>query len=117
MSEDLAKMSNDEIKAVMIPPLKRINPDFSEDWIKNVYIFKTNTAATVCDLNFSDKVPACETPTKNLYIANMAHIYPDERSTNNSIRVAAEACKVMGVNADFVPYGASLSGKIGFGEN
>lgn len=117
MSEDLAKMSNEEIKAVMIPPLKRINPEFSEDWIKNVYIFKTNTAATVCDLNFSDKVPACETSTKNLYIANMAHIYPDERSTNNSIRVAAEACKVMGVNADFVPYGASLSGKIGFGEN
>ena len=117
MSEDLAKMSNDEIKAVMIPPLKRINPEFSEDWIKNVYIFKTNTAATVCDLNFSEKVPACETSTKNLYIANMAHIYPDERSTNNSIRVAAEACKVMGVNSDFVPYGASLSGKIGFGNN
>ncbi|UTA68387.1 hypothetical protein [Emticicia sp. 21SJ11W-3] len=34
--------------------------------------------------------------------------------TNNSIRVAAEACKVMGINADFVPYGASLSGQIGF---
>ncbi len=114
MSEPLANMSEEEIKAVMIPPLKRINPEFSEDWIKKVYIFKTNTAATVCDLNFSDKVPACQTSTQNLYIANMAHIYPDERSTNNSIRVAAEACEVMDIKADFVPYGASLSGKIGF---
>jgi protoporphyrinogen oxidase len=115
MSEDLAKMSNDEIKALMIPPLKKINPNFSEDWIKNVFVFKTNTAATVCDLNFSKKVPACETKVEGLYVANMTHIYPDERSTNNSIRVAAEACKMMGIDTSEVPYGASLSAKIGFG--
>lgn len=114
MSEKLATMTDDEIKASMIPPLKRINPAFSEDWVKKVYIFRTTTAATVCDLDFSAKVPACKTSLENLYLANMAHIYPDERSTNNSIRVAAEACKVMGINAEAVPYGASLSGQIGF---
>jgi protoporphyrinogen oxidase len=114
MSEDLANMSEEEIKACMIPPLKRINPDFSEDWIKNVFVFKTNTAATVCDLNFSEKVPSCKTELENLFVANMTHIYPDERSTNNSIRVAAEACKAMGIEVSQVPYGASLSGQIGF---
>lgn len=114
MSEPLANMSAEAIKALMIPPLKRINPAFSEDWITNVHVFKTNTAATVCDLHFSDKVHLCQTPLEHLFIANMAHIYPDERSTNNSIRVAAEACQKMGINADFIPYGASLSGKIGF---
>lgn len=114
MTEDLATMTEEQIKQRMIPPLKKINPAFSEDWIKNVHVFKTNVAATVCDLNFSEKVPSCKTEIENLYLANMAHIYPDERSTNNSIRVAAEACQVMGINTDFVPYGASLSGKIGF---
>ncbi|AWV99873.1 NAD(P)/FAD-dependent oxidoreductase [Arcticibacterium luteifluviistationis] len=114
MSEDLANMNEEEIKKVMVPPLKKINPEFSEDWIKNVFVFKTNTAATVCDLNFSEKVPACKTDIEGLYVANMTHIYPDERSTNNSIRVAAEACKVMGIDTSDVPYGASLSGKIGF---
>lgn len=114
MSEDLANMNEEEIKSRMIPPLKRINPDFSENWIKNAFVFKTNTAATVCDLNFSQKVPACKTELENLYIANMTHIYPDERSTNNSIRVAAEACKVMEIDASQVPYGASLSGQIAF---
>ncbi len=114
MTEDLATMTDEQIKAVMIPPLKKINPEFSEDWIKNVFVFKTNTAATVCDLNFSEKVPASKTELENLFLANMTHIYPDERSTNNSIRVAAEACKAMGINAEAVPYGASLSGKIGF---
>lgn len=113
-TEDLAKMNEKEITDLMVGALSKINPEFSESWIKNIYVFKTPTAATVCDLNFSKKVPNCKSDLEGLFIANMAHIYPDERSTNNSIRVAAEACKVMGINADEVPYGASLSGKIGF---
>jgi protoporphyrinogen oxidase len=116
MSEKLAGMTEEEIKAEMIPPLKKINPAFNESWIKSVQVFKTNTAATVCDLDFSAKVPPCKTGIENFFLANMVHIYPDERSTNNSIRVAAEACRAMGINTDDVPYGASLSGKIGFGK-
>jgi protoporphyrinogen oxidase len=116
MSEKLAGMTKEEIKAEMIPPLKKINPAFDESWIKSVQVFKTNTAATVCDLDFSAKVPPCKTGVENFFLANMVHIYPDERSTNNSIRVAAEACRAMGINTDDVPYGASLSGKIGFGK-
>ncbi len=115
MSEKLTNMSESEIKEEMIPPLKRINPAFDESWIKSVHVFKTNTAATVCDLNFSQKVPASKTLLENLFLANMVHIYPDERSTNNAIRVAAEACRAMEINTTEVPYGASLSGKIGFG--
>jgi protoporphyrinogen oxidase len=113
-SEALMTMNEEEIKATMIPPMKKIYPNFNEQDIKQVYVFKTKTAATVCDLNFSEKVPACKTEIENLFVANMAHIYPDERSTNNAIRVAAEACQSMGIDAGSVPYGSSLSGKIGF---
>ena len=72
------------------------------------------TAATVCDLNFSKKVPNCKTKIKNMFLASMPHIYPDERSTNNGIRVAAETCKVLGIDSSFVPEGQSMSGKLGF---
>ena len=44
-------------------------------------------------------------------MANMMHIYPDERSVNNSIRLAAESCTVMGVDTSFVPHGSSMSAK------
>ncbi len=113
-SEPLAKMSAAEIKETMIAPLKKIFPKLDEAKIKNIHVFKTNTAATVCDLNFSKKVPQCKTEIEGMYICNMAHIYPDERSVNNSIRIAAEAANTMGLNSAFVPYGQSLSGKIGF---
>ena len=113
--EEIADLSDEEIQALMLPHLSRIYPNLDqENDIDQVWVFKTRTAATVCDLNFSQKVPACQTDIKNLFVCNMAHIYPDERSVNNSIRIAAEACRVMGMDASFVPRGVSLSGQIGF---
>jgi len=112
--EDIAGMNDEMVKELMIGNLSRIYPEFHTDWIKNIYIFRTNTAATVCDLNFSKKIPNCKSPVTNLFIANMSHVYPDERSTNNSIRVAIEACKTMGITNKNVLKTNSLSGKIGF---
>ena len=112
--ENIASMSNEEIKAFMLAPLSKIYPQMKSSWIKKVHIFKSNHAAVVCDLNFSKKVPSCKTAVENLYLANMAHVYPDERSVNNAIRIAVEACKVMDLGVENIPYNTSLSGKIGF---
>lgn len=115
-NEAIATMTEDEVKTLMLDKISAIYPDFDITTLKKVYLFKTMTAATVCDLNFSEKVLDCETPIENMYIANMSHIYPDERSVNNSIRIASEACKVMKLATDEVPYNQSLSGKIGFNQ-
>lgn len=114
-NDRLASAPRDEIVHEMLEPLKRINPDFNKSWIKNVYFFRTMTAATVCGLNFSKIVPKCRTPVKNLYLVNMSHIYPDERSCNNAIRIAAQACGNIGIDTSMVPHGTSLSGQIGMG--
>jgi len=112
--EAIAQQSEEEIKKEMLAKLKVIYPAFSEADLKNIHLFKTMTAATVCDMNFSNKIPNCKTEIENMYLASMSHVYPDERSTNNSIRVAAEACRVMGIDTDYVPANQSLAGKIGF---
>lgn len=114
LEEPIAAMNEQEIKTLMISKLNKIYPNFDTNDLLNIFVFKTNSAATVCDLDFSKRIPNCKSEINNLYIANMSHVYPDERSTNNSIRVAAEACRVMGINSDFVPKNASLSGTIGF---
>lgn len=113
-NEPIARMSHEEIEKLMLQKLNNIYPKFSQNQLKKVHIFKTMTAATVCDLNFSNKIPRCKTEISGLYLAAMPHIYPDERSTNNSIRVAAETCKVLGFNKISIPEGQSMSGKIGF---
>lgn len=113
LSDPIAKMNSIQIQELMLPALEKIFPAFHKHLIKKMYVFKTNTAAVVCDINFSKKVPECKTPIKNMFLSTMAHIYPDERSCNNSIRIAAEACRVIGMESNFVPKNASLSGKIG----
>ncbi|RJR19638.1 MAG: FAD-dependent oxidoreductase [Nitrospiraceae bacterium] len=110
----LASASKNEVFRIMIEPLERINPQFNRTWIKNSYVFRSNLAATVCSLNFSSIVPKCKTPINNLYIVNMSHIYPDERSCNNAIRIAAQACKIIGIDSSMVPFRSSLAGQIGF---
>ncbi|MCK9480593.1 MAG: NAD(P)/FAD-dependent oxidoreductase [Bacteroidia bacterium] len=114
VNDKLFQATDKQISDKMIPQLKNIFPDFDLADIENVHVFRTSYAATVCDLNFSARVSNCKTEFGNMYVANMSHIYPDERSVNNSIRVAAEACKIMGMNKVNVPIGASLSAQIGF---
>ena len=120
MSEDMdincgtIAEGKDKVEEVMVSDLKRIYPELKDEDINSVHIFRSNTAAMVNDLNFSAKVPSCQTTIPNMFLCNMAHIYPDERSVNNSIRIAAEAVMTMGMDAQYVPKNLSLSGKIGF---
>jgi protoporphyrinogen oxidase len=109
----LASAPREVIARDMIAPLPRLFPQFRRADIAAVRVFRTSTAATVCDLRFSEKVPSARTPIPNLFLGAMAHIYPDERSCNNSIRVAAEVCRVMGLDTAPVPRGPSLSALIG----
>lgn len=87
----------EKIAEDMISHLKKINPEFDKSWIKNTHFFRSNSAAPLCTKGFSKIVPAYKSPIKNLYLANMVQIYPDERSCNNSVRVALRACREMGI--------------------
>ena len=87
-NEPILQQSDEEIATLFKDQLNSIFPDLDHKGIKEIKVFRTKTAATVCDQNFSQKIPNYKTPIPNLYVANMAHVYPDERSVNNSIKVA-----------------------------
>lgn len=77
------------------------------------WIFRGRYAAPLTDAGFAKRIPKFRSPIPNLYVASMCHVYPDERSTNNSIRVAAELVRAMGLDAGMVPRGISLAAKYG----
>lgn len=114
LDEPISDLNDEEIKKIMTDKLNVMYPELCSNSIEDIYVFKSKTAAPVIHLNYSETVLPCNLPIENLFLANMMHIYPDERSVNNSIRVASEACRVMGIPSDFVPKGNSLAGKIGF---
>ena len=99
--ESILYKSDEEIVAIFKEQLTSIYPDLEKRGIKSIQVFRTKTAATVCDKSFSHKVPAYKTPISNLYVANMSHVYPDERSVNNSIKVALNIDAVLQMARDY----------------
>lgn len=91
-----------------------VRPLIDEHWV-----FRSSQAAPRTVLGFHQSIPPFRSPLPGLFVANMCHVYPDERSVNNSIRVAAEAVRAMGMTeaADQVPSGLSMAGKYGHQEH
>ncbi|MEC9093397.1 MAG: FAD-dependent oxidoreductase, partial [Planctomycetota bacterium] len=79
------------------------------------WVFRTRNAAPLTNMGFKDRIPGFRTPIPNVFMASMCHLYPEERSVNNSIRVAAELAREMGENAAacLVPSGISQAGQVG----
>ena len=112
-NEDLASMTDKDIETRMLSGLHQMFPNLNKKDINQTRVFKTKYAAFACDLNFSRQIPSFETSISNLFIANMPHVYPDERSVNNSIRIAANACNHIGFDTSYIPQSRSLAGLIG----
>lgn len=78
-------LSKEELLERFLPSLKRINPDFSEDWIINSWVHKASYAQPVPEVNHSQKIPPIRTSLEGLYFVSMSHIYPWDRGTNFAV--------------------------------
>ena len=87
-------MTDDELLDEYEPKLQIVNPAFNRSWISRMWVFKERAAQPIIGLNYSDKIPAHQTPVAGLYLANTAQIYPEDRGTNYSVdlgnRIAAQ---------------------------
>jgi protoporphyrinogen oxidase len=88
-------LSDEELLERFAPAFKRINPKFKRDWVKKVWVFKTNYAQPVPLLNHSKNIPPIETPVEGLYFASMSQVYPWDRGTNFAVEIGRKAAKLM----------------------
>ncbi|MCL5611459.1 MAG: NAD(P)/FAD-dependent oxidoreductase, partial [Chloroflexi bacterium] len=72
LGHEYFSMSDEQLLARFIPAFKKINPAFELDWVKKVWVFKTNYAQPVPLLNHSKNIPAIQTPVDGLYFASMS---------------------------------------------
>lgn len=85
-SEKYYGMSSGELLKEYLPQLKKINREFEESWIQEVYTYKDEYAQPVIKCGYSKLKPEFETPVKGLYTAGMCNIYPEDRGVNYAIR-------------------------------
>jgi protoporphyrinogen oxidase len=88
-------MSEEQLLDRFLPALKKFNPGFSRDWVKKVWVFKTNYAQPVPLVNHSKNIPSIETPIEGLYFASMSQVYPWDRGTNFAVEIGRRAARLM----------------------
>jgi protoporphyrinogen oxidase len=82
------RQSDEETLAEYLPHLKRLNPDFKEDWITQHWVFKAPFAQPVVTREYEAHIPPLKTPLPNVYMGNMFQVFPQDRGQNYSIKLA-----------------------------
>ncbi|MBI4759691.1 MAG: NAD(P)/FAD-dependent oxidoreductase [Chloroflexota bacterium] len=88
-------LSDEDLLERFLPALKKINPAFERDWVKKVWVNKTNYAQPVPLVNHSRNIPAVQTPIAGLYFASMSQVYPWDRGTNFAVEIGRRAARLM----------------------
>jgi protoporphyrinogen oxidase len=88
-------LSDQELLKRFIPGIQRINPHFQPNWVKQVWVHKTNYAQPVPLVDHSKNIPDIRTPIRGLYFASMSQVYPWDRGTNFAVEIGRRAAKMM----------------------
>jgi protoporphyrinogen oxidase len=88
-------MSDEELLERFTSAFKKFNPEFSRDWVKKIWVNKTNYAQPVPLVNHSKNIPTIQTPIDGLYFASMSQVYPWDRGTNFAVEIGRRAARMM----------------------
>ncbi len=88
-------LSDQELLKRFVPGIQRINPHFQPNWVKQVWVHKTNYAQPVPLVNHSKNIPEIHTPMAGLYFASMSQVYPWDRGTNFAVEIGRRAAEMM----------------------
>lgn len=100
------QMSRDELFQAYIPHLKKLNPNFTPDWVEDFWHFKEAAAQPVFPLHYSKKIPPFHTPIRNFYLGNTTQIYPEDRGTNYSVRLGQDITRMIVADAKSGAWGS-----------
>ena len=88
-------LTDEQLLQRFMPAFKKFNPAFESDWIKKVWVYRTNYAQPVPLLNHSKNIPEIQTPIEGLYFASMSQVYPWDRGTNFAVEIGRRAARRM----------------------
>ena len=88
-------MSDEELLERFTPAFKKFNPEFERNWVKKIWVNKTNYAQPVPLVNHSKNIPSIQTPIEGLYFASMSQVYPWDRGTNFAVEIGRRGARMM----------------------
>ena len=92
---ELLSLDLDELLAAYEPGLRKINPAFSRDWIRESWLFREPAAQHVVLRNYPERMPPLETGVPGLLMANITQVYPEDRGTNYAVRGGEQVAQAL----------------------
>ena len=107
--DPLLELDPDELIARYEPGLRKVNPAFSRDWIRQRWLFREPAAQPIVTVGYRERIPPLQTGVPGLVLANTTQIYPEDRGTNYSVRLGDHAARALLASAGRAPAPASSS--------
>lgn len=76
-NNEMARWSDEKVKAEWMLHLKRMFPDFDESWVTDFFVQRARYVEPIRPIGTLDEIPALKTPVDRLYMGNTAMIYPN----------------------------------------
>lgn len=95
LGHEYFEMTDEQLLERFIPAFEKFNPEFKRDWVKKIWVHKTNYAQPVPLVGHSKNIPAIQTPIEGLYFASMSQVYPWDRGTNFAVEIGRKAARMM----------------------
>lgn len=88
-------LSNDEVLDAFLPALKAFNPAFERAWLTESWVFRDAYTQPVVPRHYPRHALPMATSAPGLFLANMGHIYPQDRGMNYALALGREVAGKM----------------------
>ena len=95
MDHPLFGQSDQEVVDSYVTAIRRIRPEFEPSWIKQHWVFRAPFAQPIVTTEYLSMLPPHRTPLPGVFLANMAHVYPQDRGQNYSLRLGERMARMM----------------------
>ena len=89
----LYRMSDHDASEFAIAALRKMFPEFDAAWVTNSTVWRADYSQPIVGLHHSKLIPDMQGELKNLYLATMGQVYPEDRGTNYAVRNGMAAAK------------------------
>jgi protoporphyrinogen oxidase len=95
MDHPLFSQPDAEILSSYLDAIRRLRPDLDPSWVKQHWVFRAPFAQPIVTTDYLRQLPPHQTPLPGVFLANMAHVYPQDRGQNYSLRLGERMARLM----------------------
>jgi protoporphyrinogen oxidase len=77
------------------PYLQRLNPAFSQTWVRDAWQFVARDAQPIVTPGYAARIAPHRTPVSGIFVANIYQVYPHDRGQNYAVHLADSVIRSM----------------------